>query len=586
MSLALAAMACAGLTSCEKDAAPSLSVQSYRIDEEKGAISGIIVYNQQSDAIALGEADSQDPHMKDLAKKVLDVHETLMRELDSKFTNRQYLNRIKDIFAARNIIVSETRFKGEGDIQKMGDAHSSLEQDFIARNLVVTGDMAASEVRFSVPRLGEGQEIRIQKGISNPRQLEATIAHELGHMYFDRLFPGLMHDSTDTADGYVSGKALSEGMALFAERLYLCATSDISKGSEFSNFHPLDTPSAPYGEYSLYFLNECTSVPMPQHDVKLPSGDAVRINAEYLNLRSQLASLEGIRKGVNEADRSRVPGSSGAVFFDLRHTPSEYAAGGVLRPARSVRYYGPSILSPVPEADREKLVEAYTKEIKAIEPQVRDICREVLAAQGAATPDAFPVASILSGGDAPGFTVSPMKDGFRTNFSLNAFFTYGGYVPGAPQPATMPSVDAGRVVIHRTTLSGVELQVGPMPGAGICDEVTNHAAFKTNLAARGLVAQAIRQSDLAHMLAVLYCARCNPLADDEALRLLATRIEGEYIRRSFPVIGDEGANAIMTAKQHHRQMTAGGSEGGTLRLEQVWPRVDDSNYINPLHNIN
>ncbi len=185
-------------------------------------------------------------------------------------------------------------------VQNTGQTRMTAVQGFAAtRHLVKdSGTTSAPAVNIDLQAaIFSNISLTILDSIEDGQELRATIAHELGHLFFEYAYPAIAHSEKKTAAGLTEGEAMSEGAALLVEQTYLRKYYGYELGSAiFEKFHPFDNPHAPYGKYAAYFRDTFTE------KAKVFKDDYPKMITELLEARNNVIVSEIV---LDHAERNK-----------------------------------------------------------------------------------------------------------------------------------------------------------------------------------------------------------------------------------------------------------------------------------------
>ncbi len=276
------ALVCLALQSCNESESNVSLGADYRLSLSPGQdslprLEGTLIFskeleqvaNSHSDAVAAQDMDK----VEDLYSKVQSIHEELMNSralqvamtgnnpesfVVMKATFDQIINQLELEFNCFN-----TLRVGDSRVQKSGDCSMVVHVDFDSRFEKMSTGLAFKTYFANI--VASKVKIRIQQGLKE-EYLDATIAHELGHLYFEILYPALAHSKRKTGYGFNEGKAISEGAALYVEKLYIVSKYKSRGAGLFARIHPSNRTTGttnddekPYGDYLAYFIQLFTT---------------------------------------------------------------------------------------------------------------------------------------------------------------------------------------------------------------------------------------------------------------------------------------------------------------------------------------
>lgn len=279
----LAALACSlCLLSCnDKQESKQQKAEVKNVTQsQKGnfaILSGQINYTKHSDAFihkeeASGEEKIEIDNMvnmvSNMAKEISLMPEiALLLDGNSSTPSATVESFYKNVLGNMDIVLEFSDLgyeKNNGIItQKTGSVSMQATQAFMARRYTVNQPINSPALDIELQRAAfKNIVLTLQDGINNEQMLRATIAHELGHLFFEYKYPAIAHSDKLTAEGYVEGKAASEGAALLVEQAYLRKHYNYAVGNSiFKQYHPVNNPNAPYGNYAAYFRdNFCETI--------------------------------------------------------------------------------------------------------------------------------------------------------------------------------------------------------------------------------------------------------------------------------------------------------------------------------------
>lgn len=557
------------LTSChDEQETAGIEVSKCLLDSSQTGVQGDLVYNQNSDAFMAAEGEDGSREMSDLLAEVEKINAKLLEVFKQHpyILGREYSYALIDL-AQRSgrpdTQLSFAHFRADGKAQKMGDVSFKLAQKF---EMKVVEQHATPYIVHNFGEVslltGFSPKIRIQAGISNRLHREATIAHELGHLYFDHLFPGLMHDGATTAEGLNRGKALSEGFALFIEKLYLRAQYE-GKGLEmFESFHPVADKSSPYGRYDRYFWDVCTNHVCADPLARSEQGVPLRVFMPYLcTVSMQVVGdkvIETARDLENGALKNRISNNN-LQCYNLSNTPyassneGYYVVSGVLNTQHSVVLsdVGGSTIQGGGNVARYK--ESLMRKLRELEPYALQASKQVLINNSVDNKAGFLNESILFSGDAPSVEITIVNNGLSVNMSCMNYFVKRGLKSNA-NAETLSTLGDG--VEHlRTNIIKADLRIPQPVARNICSDIGSAASSTVGRPiperVSGRLEDLIQETDLvAAESAIFFCRNFPDLFTNhfnEGLLSWVREAEVNYLKMRYELPNDL-AVALILAK--------------------------------------
>ena len=555
------------LTAChDEQEKAGIEVSKCLLDSGQTGVQGDIVYQQNSDAFVAEDGKDGSREMADLLAEAEKINAKLLEIFKARpdILGPEYSNALIDL-AQRNgrpdTLLSFAHFPSEGKAQKTGDVSFKLAQKF---EMKVVEQHATP---FIVHNFGDASlltsftpKIRIQAGISNRLQREATIAHELGHLYFDHLFPGLMHDDEVTVEGLNRGKALSEGFALFVEKLYLRAQYEGKGLAMFEAFHPVSDKSSPYGRYDHYFWSVCTNRASVDPLGRSEDGIPLRVFTPYLSTVSMqvvgdrvIATAKDLENG---ALKDRITNNN-LQCYNLNNTPSRstdgayYCVGGVLRTQHSVVLSDMGGSTIQSHSNIEQYKESLIRKLRDLEPYALQASKRVLSDNGMARVNGFLNESILFSGDAPSVEITIVNSGLSVNLTCKNYFLKRGRLSDT-KTETLWSL--GNDVQHlRTNISKADLRIPQPVARDVCSDIGKSAGAAYTLPERvsGRLEEVIQETDLvAAESAIFFCRNFPDFFTNQCTAGLLAWVRGaeaNYLMMRYELPADMAA-ALIRAK--------------------------------------